>query len=363
MTTLLDVRAAAARLSGVVNRTPVLTSRDLDKLTKARVYLKVEAYQRTGSFKFRGAYHAISRLGDDQRRRGVVACSSGNHAQAVALAASLWNSTAKVVMPSNAPAAKIAAARGYGAEVTYYDRYTEDREAIGRAIAEAEGRTLIPSFDDPHIIAGQGTVALEMLEQAGPLDIVLISVGGGGLLAGCAAAVKGTCPDARIYGVEPAAGDDVRRSLLAGERVRIAVPTTIADGLTATSPGVWTFELIQRYVEAIVTVSDDEIVQAMIYAFERLKVVVEPSGAAALAALLGNKVAVEGKRVGVIVSGGNAGAALFADLIKADRPSAADLKVQAGAMQLADRAKAHGFEVHSAGPGRRFRDGSNASQP
>jgi threonine dehydratase len=315
MIDISNVRAAAEILRGHANRTPVVTSRGLDALVGATVHLKVEALQRTGSFKFRGAYHALSQLTDDQRRRGVVTGSSGNHAQAVALAASLWNSTAKVVMPLDAPAAKVAAARGYGADIITFDRFSEDREAIGRRIAEAEGRTQLFSFDHPHIMAGQGTVALELLEDVGELDFLLTPVGGGGLLSGCAAAAKGLAPAIRVVGVEPAAGDDVRRSLRLGERVSIPVPRTIADGLTATTPGVHTFEVIKRHVDDVVTVTDDEIVDAMRYAFERLKLVIEPSGALALAAVLCGRVPVEGRRVGVVLSGGNTGAERFVSLV------------------------------------------------
>jgi threonine dehydratase len=315
MIDISNVRAAAEILRGHANRTPVVTSRGLDALAGATVHLKVEALQRTGSFKFRGAYHALSQLTEDQRRRGVVTGSSGNHAQAVALAASLWNSTAKVVMPLDAPAAKVAAAREYGAEVITFDRFSEDREAIGRRIAETEGRTQLFSFDHPHIMAGQGTVALELLEEVGELDFLLTPVGGGGLLSGCAAAAKGLSPAIRVVGVEPAAGDDVRRSLRLGERVSIPVPRTIADGLTATTPGVHTFEVIKRHVDDVVTVTDDEIVDAMRYAFERLKLVIEPSGALALAAVLCGRLPVEGKRVGVVLSGGNTGAERFVSLV------------------------------------------------
>lgn len=321
LTGILDIRRAAATLAGVANRTPVLTSRSLDNLTGARVFIKAEPFQRTGSFKFRGAYFALSRLNDDQRRRGVVAGSSGNHAQAIALAASLWNSTAKVVMPADAPAAKIEAARGYGADVVNYDRFTQDREAIGGQIALEEGRTLIPSFDHPDIMAGQGTVALELLEEAGPLDLILTSVGGGGLLSGCAVAARALNPDIRVMGVEPEAGDDMRRSLLAGSRVTIPVPRTIADGLTATSPGRHTFEIIKKLVEAVVTVTDAEIVAAMRFAFERLKLVAEPSGVLPLAALLSGKLNTNGRRVGIVISGGNAGGERFAELLGSERSS------------------------------------------
>jgi threonine dehydratase len=308
-----DVRAAAARLDGVAHRTPVFTSRTLDELAGAQVFLKAESLQRGGAFKFRGAYNAIASLPDEQRARGVVAYSSGNHAQAVALAASLLRTHAVIFMPRDAPATKLEATRGYGAEVIDYDRYTEEREELGAALAAERGLALVPPFDHPDVVAGQGTAALELLEQAEGLDTIVTPVGGAGLLAGCATAAKGLAPQLRIFGVEPEAGDDVRQSLERGERVRIGVPHTIADGLQTTSPGVVTFAVVQRLVDGVVTVSDAELVAAMRLLFERLKLVVEPSGAAGVAALLAGRI--PGRRIGVVLSGGNVGAERFAELL------------------------------------------------
>ena len=308
-----DVRAAAARLRGVAHRTPVLTSRTVDGLAGATVLAKAECFQRGGAFKFRGAYNAIASLDPGVRARGVLTYSSGNHAQAIAYAAALHGIPATIVMPDDAPPAKAAATAGYGAELVRYDRYRTSREELGRRLAGERGLTLIPPYDHPDVIAGQGTVALELVEDAGPLDVLVVCVGGGGLIAGCATAVG---PGTRVVGVEPAAGDDVRRSLRAGHRIEIPVPRTIADGQQTTSPGELTFPVIQRLVEDVVTVTDAEIVAAMVLVFERMKVVLEPSGASALAAVLHGRVpGIAGRRVGVTLSGGNVGAARFAELI------------------------------------------------
>lgn len=309
-----DVRAAAERLRGVAHRTPVLTSRTLDERVGAQIHLKAECFQRTGSFKFRGAYNTIAQLTSGQRANGVVAYSSGNHAQAVALAGALHETPTTIVMPSDAPIGKLAATRGYGATVVAYDRYTEDREAIGAAIADEQGLVLIPPFDHPHVMAGQGTVALELLEQSGPLDTLVVCVGGGGLLSGCATVAKSS-GDTRVVGVEPRAGDDVMRSLAAGEIVRIDTPVTIADGQQTTAPSQRTFEVIQQRVDEIALVTDDEIVTAMRFAFERLNIVLEPSGASALAAVMAGHVDVAGERVGITLSGGNVDLQRFAELL------------------------------------------------
>jgi threonine dehydratase len=311
---LRDVRDAAERLEGVAHRTPVIRSRTLDELVGARVFLKAENLQRIGAFKFRGAYNAISRLPAGQLARGVVAYSSGNHAQAVALAARELGSTAVIVMPSDTPAAKLDATRGYGAEVVTYDRYTGDRVAIAEALAAERGLTVIPPYEHPHIIAGQGTAALELLEEAGELDALITPVGGGGLIAGSATAVKGLRAGIRVIGVEPEAGDDTKRSLEAGHRVSIPVPRTIADGQALHTPGELTFSVNRRLVDEIALVDDDEIRAAMRFAFERLKIVVEPSGATPLAALLSGRVPNLPRRVGVIVSGGNIDTERFARL-------------------------------------------------
>ena len=316
MISIDDVRAAAARLAGVAHRTPVLTSRTLDERTGATVLLKAENFQRIGAFKFRGAYNAISSLPADQLARGVAAYSSGNHAQAVALSARLLGTTAVIVMPEDTPAAKVEATRGYGAEVITYDRYTGDREAIGVALATERGLALIPPYEHPQVMAGQGTAALELIEDHGPLDVLVVPVGGGGLLAGSATAATALCPGIRIVGVEPEAGDDTRQSLAAGERIAIAVPKTIADGQQATTPGELTFAVNRRLTSEIVVVSDAEIIEALRFAVDRLKTVLEPSGAIGIAALLAGRVAdLAGLRVGVILSGGNIGAARLADLL------------------------------------------------
>ncbi|MBE8476484.1 threo-3-hydroxy-L-aspartate ammonia-lyase [Streptomyces justiciae] len=312
--TLDDIRSAADRLKGVAHRTPVLRSRTLDARVGAEVFLKCENFQRVGAFKFRGAYNAASRLTPEQLARGIAAYSSGNHAQAVALAARELGSTAVIVMPEDAPPSKRAATAGYGAEIVSYDRYTGDRVAIAEALAAERGLALIPPYDHPHVMAGQGTAALELLEETGELDALLVPVGGGGLIAGCATAAKGLHPGVRIVGVEPEAGDDTKRSLEAGRRVAIPVPRTIADGQALHIPGELTFPVNQRLVDGISLVTDDEIRDAMRFAFEHLKIVVEPSGATPLAALLSGRVEGLPRRVGVIVSGGNVDAARFAEL-------------------------------------------------
>ncbi|WP_262056929.1 threo-3-hydroxy-L-aspartate ammonia-lyase [Streptomyces sp. STR69] len=312
--TLDDIRDAAAQLKGVAHRTPVLRSRTLDELVGAEVFLKCENFQRIGAFKFRGAYNAASRLTPEQLARGIAAYSSGNHAQAVALAARELGTTAVIVMPEDTPASKLAATAGYGAEVVTYDRYTGDRVAIGEALAAERGLSLIPPYEHPHVMAGQGTAALELAEEVGELDAVLVPVGGGGLIAGTATAVKGLHPRTRVTGVEPEAGDDTKRSLEAGRRVSIPVPRTIADGQAAEMPGELTFSVNQRLVDEIALVSDEEIKDAMRFAFERLKIVVEPSGATPLAALLAGRAGRLTGRVGMIVSGGNIDSERFARL-------------------------------------------------
>ncbi|MGH8884252.1 MAG: pyridoxal-phosphate dependent enzyme [Egibacteraceae bacterium] len=310
-----DVEAAARRLVGVAHRTPALTSRTLDGITGGRVRLKAECFQRGGAFKIRGAYNRIATLEADVRARGVVAHSSGNHAQAVAIAAGLLGVPATIVMPADAPAAKLAATRGYGAKIVAYDRYAEDREAIAAQLAAERGCAVVAPYDDPYVMAGQGTSALELIEDVGELDVLLVPVGGGGLIAGSATAAKGLLPRVRVVGVEPAAGDDTRRSLAAGRRLSVPVPRTIADGQQATIPGALTFEVNRRLVDEIVVVTDDEILDAMAFAFDRLKIVTEPSGACAVAALLAGKLDVAGKRVGVVISGGNVGVERFCALI------------------------------------------------
>ena len=312
---LEDVELAANRLAGVAHRTPVLTSRTLDERTGAHVHVKAECFQRGGAFKLRGAYNKISSLDEDALRRGVLAYSSGNHAQAVAIAAALLGTHATIVMPEDAPAAKLDATRGYGAEIVTYDRWTESREELGARLAGERGLELVRPYDDPLVMAGQGTVALELLEEAPEIDLLLVPVSGGGLIAGCSTVAKALRPGIRIVGVEPEAGDDTRRSLAAGERVRIDVPRTIADGLQATEPGELTFEVNRQRVDEVVTVSDEEIVEAMVFLFDRLKLVAEPSAAVGIAALLRGNVDARDRSVGVVLSGGNVGAARFAELV------------------------------------------------
>jgi threonine dehydratase len=314
--TLDDVQAAAGRLARVAHRTPVITGRSLDEATGAgRVLLKAENLQRVGAFKFRGAYNAVASMTPAERARGVATVSSGNHAQALALAARLHEVPAVILMPDDAPPGKLAATRGYGAEIVLFDRYDGDREALLAALVDERGLVPVHPYDDPRVMAGQGTAALELLEDAGPLDVLLVCLGGGGLLAGCATAVAGLSPQTRVIGVEPEAGDDFQRSLAAGERVRIDVPRTIADGQQLPIPGELTFPVIQRLVDSVVTVSDEEIVDAMRFLFERTKTVAEPSGASAFAALMAGKVEAAGLRVGVTISGGNVTAERFAELV------------------------------------------------
>ncbi|GIW08369.1 MAG: serine/threonine dehydratase [Dehalococcoidia bacterium] len=307
-----DVRAAAALLAGVVHRTPVVTSRTLDSLTGCRVLLKCENFQRAGAFKFRGAYTAISRLDPDRRRAGVVAFSSGNHAQAVALAGRLLDAPATIFMPTDAPASKVAATTSYGATIRWYDRLTEDRAALAAAFAAETGATLIPPFDHPSIIAGQGTAALELVEDAPELNVLLVPVGGGGLIAGSLLATVGRRIE--VYGVEPAAADDTAQSFRAGRRVTIPPPHTIADGLRPTSPGELTFPILLRFAAGILTVSEEAIASAVRFLLLRLKLLVEPSGAVGVAALLSGTVPA-GRTVGVILSGGNVDPETLASLL------------------------------------------------
>ena len=302
--TFSDVAAAHERIKPVARRTPVLTSSTIDDLTGAKVHFKCENLQRMGAFKFRGAYNALSQLSPAQRKQGVVAFSSGNHAQAVALAGKLLRIPATIVMPAEAPAVKLEATRGYGAEVVLYEK-NQDREEIAKRISSERGLTLIPPFDHPPILAGQGTAAKELIEDAGPLDILLVPCGGGGLLSGCALAAKHLSPGCRVIGVEPAAGDDGLRSFRAGKLVSIALPDTIADGARTTSLGKITFALIRAHVDDFLTVTDAEVLQWMFFLWERMKIVVEPTGTLAAAALLEKKLDARGKRVGVILSGGN----------------------------------------------------------
>ena len=303
--TYADVESAARRIAGVAHRTPVLTSTTVDRLTGAQVYFKAEPFQRMGAFKFRGAYNAASRIAEQSAGRGVIAFSSGNHAQAVALAASLLGLRATIVMPNDAPRVKLDATRGYGAEIVQYDPATEDREAIGRGLASEHGLALIPPYDHPHVIAGQGTAARELLEDAGPLDVLFVCCGGGGLLSGSALSVRALSPHCRVIGVEPDAGDDGVRSFTTRTLQRVHHPQTIADGARTPSLGRYTFPMILRDVDHMMSVSDEALLGAMRLLWERMKVLVEPTGALGAAALLSGREAVAGRRVGVILSGGN----------------------------------------------------------
>jgi threo-3-hydroxy-L-aspartate ammonia-lyase len=310
-----DVRAAAARLDGVARRTPVLRSRSLDALAGAEVFLKAECFQRTGSFKFRGAYNALAAMDPTRRARGVVTGSSGNHAAALALAARLFGVEATVVMPHDAPAAKRAATVAYGATVVPYDRYAEDRDERVAELVARHGLEGVPAFDDERVMAGQGTLALELFEEVPDLDVLVVCVGGGGLIAGCATVAADRPRPVEVIGVEPQAGDDHRRSMAAGRRVVLdAVPRSIADGQLVTAPRELTFAVNRHLVHHFVTVADTDIVAAMVVLFERLKVVAEPSGASALAAVLNGTVRRPGLRVGVTLSGGNIDVARFAEL-------------------------------------------------
>lgn len=312
-----DVTAAAARIAGVARRTAVETSRTFDEKVGAHVFFKCENFQRMGAFKFRGAYNALARFSPEQARRGVITFSSGNHAQAIALSARLLGMPSVIVMPRDAPTVKIDATLGYGGEIVFYDRHAEDREAIGRRISAQRGMTLIPPYDHADVMAGQGTAALELFEDGGLLDVLVVCVGGGGLISGCATVAKHLAPDCLVIGVEPEAGNDVQRSLAEGRIVHIDVPRTIADGAQTQHAGRLTFPVIQARVDDVVTVSDAQLVDTMRFFAERMKLVVEPTGCLAAAAVLHGVVPVAGRRVGVILSGGNVDARRLAELLLA----------------------------------------------
>jgi threonine dehydratase len=316
---LADVVAAQQRLAPYIHHTPVLTSRTLDNLVGQRVFLKAENFQRGGSFKIRGATNCLAALPPEVRARGVVAFSSGNHAQGVALAARAFGVPATVVMPTDAPAAKVAAARSYGAQIATYDRQRDDREALAYQLAEATGATVIPPYDHYDVIAGQGTVALELLTEVGHLDALLVPVGGGGLLAGCATVAQAWSRSLAVYGVEAELANDTYLSFRAGQRLSIPPPATIADGMRNLTPGRLTFPILQRTVRDILLVSEDDIRAAVVFLLTRMKILVEPTGAVGLAALLAGKVPVQGGRVGVILSGGNIDTAQLADCLAGNR--------------------------------------------
>jgi threo-3-hydroxy-L-aspartate ammonia-lyase len=315
-----DVAAAARRLQGQAHLTPVLRSATADRLLKAEVFFKCENLQRMGAFKFRGAYNALAQFSPEQRKAGVITFSSGNHAQAIALAARLLGIPATILMPLDAPQAKLDATRGYGGEVITFDRYTQDREALGARIAAERGLSLVPPYDHPHVMAGQGTAAKELFDEVGELDVLLVPLGGGGLLSGTALSTRALAPRCKLYGVEPEAGDDGRQSLRRGEIVNIPTPNTLADGAQTQHLGRFTFEVIRRDVDDIVTASDVQLVEAMRFFAERMKLVVEPTGCLGFAAARHAGLRLEGRRVGVILSGGNVDLARYAQLIGASGP-------------------------------------------
>jgi threo-3-hydroxy-L-aspartate ammonia-lyase len=300
-----DVVAASERIKGHAHRTPVLRSRTIDQELGAQVFFKCENLQRMGAFKFRGAFNALSKFDEKQRRAGVVAFSSGNHAQAVALSASMLGISSTIIMPHDAPASKVAATKGYGGNVVVYNRYTEDREQIGRALAEEKGLTLIPPYDHPDVVAGQGTAAKELLEDAGPLDALFVCLGGGGLLSGSALAARALSPKCKLYGVEPEAGNDGQQSFRTGAIVHIETPKTIADGAQTQHLGQYTFGIIRRDVDDILTATDAQLIECMRFFASRMKLVVEPTGCLGFAAAREMKSQLKGQRVGIIVSGGN----------------------------------------------------------
>jgi threonine dehydratase len=312
-----DIEQAAERIRGAAHRTPVLTSSTADRLAAAQLFFKCENFQRMGAFKFRGAFNAIAKFSDAQRQAGVLTYSSGNHAQAIALSASLAGIRSAIIMPLDAPQLKVQATREYGGEVITYDRYKENREEIGQRLSQERGMTLIPPYDHPDVICGQGTAAKELFEDAGQLDVLLVPLGGGGLLAGCALAAAHLSPSCKVIGVEPEAGNDGQQSLRRGEIVHIAVPNTIADGAMVTHVGKHNFEVIRRHVDDIVTVSDAQLAATMKFFAERMKIVVEPTGCLAAAAALHGAYPVAGKKVGILISGGNVDLARFAQLVGA----------------------------------------------
>jgi threonine dehydratase len=318
-----DVVAASERIEGHAIRTPVMTSRTVNAEFGGEVFFKCENFQRTGAFKFRGAFNALSRFDERQRRAGVVAFSSGNHAQAIALSARLLGIPATIVMPHDAPAAKVAATRGYGADVVIYDRYKEDREQIGRDIAQKHGRTLIPPYDHPDVLAGQGTAAKELIEEVGALDAMFVCLGGGGLLSGSALATRKLAPECKIYGVEPEAGNDAQQSFRTGSIVHIDTPNTIADGAQTQHLGEYTFAIIRRDVDDVLTVSDAQLVECMRFLASRMKIVAEPTGCLGFAAALERKAQLRGQRVGVLISGGNVDLERFCSLINGQRTALA----------------------------------------
>lgn len=310
-----DVQQASERIAQYARQTPVLTSRTADEQFAASLFLKAENFQRMGAFKFRGAINALLQFSAAQRAAGVITFSSGNHAQAIALAAKLLGMTATIVMPQDAPQAKVAATKDYGGHIVYHDRYREDREQIARDLRQQQGLTLIPPYDHPHVIAGQGSVANELFAQVGALDALFVPLGGGGLLAGCALAARVLSPGCKVYGVEPVAGNDGQQSLRCGTIVHIATPDTLADGAQTQHLGQFTFPIIQANVDDVLTVSDDALVDAMRFFAQRMKLVVEPTGCLGFAAARAMQAQLHGKRVGIVISGGNVDLAHYASLL------------------------------------------------
>lgn len=315
--TYQDVEAAAQRIAGIAHKTPVMTSTTVNKEFGAELFFKCENFQRMGAFKFRGALNALSQLTPAQKKAGVIAFSSGNHAQGIALAAQMLNIPATILMPIDSPEVKVAATQGYGAKVIRFDRYTQDREQLCRDLAEKEGLTIIPPYDHVDIIAGQGTAAKELFEEVGELDALFVCLGGGGLLSGCALAAHALSPNCKVYGVEPEAGNDAQQSFRSGKIVHIDTPKTIADGAQTQHVGNYTFELIKQNVDDILTVTDAQLVDRMKFYAERMKIIVEPTGCLSFAAALKMKEQLRGKRIGIIISGGNVDIKRFAELMLA----------------------------------------------
>ena len=315
--TYQDVEAAAQRIAGFAHKTPVMTSTTVNNEFGAELFFKCENFQRMGAFKFRGALNALSQLSPEQKKAGVIAFSSGNHAQGIALAAQILNIPATILMPIDSPEVKVAATQGYGAKVIRFDRYTQDREQLCRELAEQNGLTIIPPYDHVDIIAGQGTAAKELFEEVGELDALFVCLGGGGLLSGCALAARALSPNCKVYGVEPEAGNDAQQSFRSGKIVHIATPKTIADGAQTQHIGHYTFELIKQNVDDILTVTDAQLVDRMKFYAERMKIIVEPTGCLSFAAALNMKEQLRGQRVGIIISGGNVDIKRFAELMLA----------------------------------------------
>lgn len=315
--TYQDIEAAAQRIAGFAHKTPVMTSTTVNNEFGAEFFFKCENFQRMGAFKFRGALNALSQLSPEQKKAGVIAFSSGNHAQGIALAAQILNIPATILMPIDSPEVKVAATQGYGAKVIRFDRYTQDREQLCRELAEQNGLTIIPPYDHVDIIAGQGTAAKELFEEVGELDALFVCLGGGGLLSGCALAARALSPNCKVYGVEPEAGNDAQQSFRSGKIVHIATPKTIADGAQTQHIGHYTFELIKQNVDDILTVTDAQLVDRMKFYAERMKIIVEPTGCLSFAAALNMKEQMRGQRVGIIISGGNVNIKRFAELMLA----------------------------------------------